>query len=120
MRPYEIFSGKDLEVAELILRRRMQLLVHSYIYYNMDTNIIPDNVFDKWGRELVQLQADYSDIASKVDYADVFEDWDASTGFHLPENDQIETIACRLTRKPNKQIDKPVVKNKTPKKKSLF
>ena len=120
---YEVFSGKDLEVAELILRRRMQMLVHSYIYYKMDMNLISDREFDMWGKELVQLQADYPEIAEQVEYADAFKDWDASTGFHLPANEQIIRIACRLTGMSNKKSDskpKPVVPKKKTTRKSLF
>jgi hypothetical protein len=122
---YEIFSGKDLEVAELILRRRMQMLVHSYIYYKMNDSLITDREFDMWGRELVKLQADYPDIASQVEYAEAFSDWDASTGFNLPVNEQIIRIAYRLTHKTTantetkpKQVTKSKVKNSA--RKSLF
>lgn len=120
---YEIFSGKDLEVADLILRRRMQMLVHSYIYYKLDTNIISDKSFDRLGRELVQLQADYPEIAKQVEYADAFKDWDASTGFNLPVNEQIIRIAHRLTHKDSAKSTKPksVVKpKKATHRKSLF
>lgn len=125
---YEIFSGKDLEVAELILRRRMQMLVHSYIYYKMDMNLISDREFDMWGKELVRLQADYPEIASQVEYAEAFKDWDASTGFHLPSNEQIVRIAHRLTHRgkdsaKSKQPTKPKPVEKPKKKtarKSLF
>ena len=34
-------------VKELIKRRRLQMLVHSAIYYDMDTQIITD---DQWQR----------------------------------------------------------------------
>lgn len=129
---YEIFSGKDLEVAELILRRRMQMMVHSYLYYDLDINLISDREFDMWGRELVQLQTDYPEIAKQVEYAEAFSDWDASTGFDLPRNEQIIRIGQRLLRtnhstgetkmklvaKP-KEVAKPKPKTKTARK-SLF
>jgi hypothetical protein len=47
---------------------------------------------------LVQLQADDPEIASKVAYAEPFSDWDASTGFHLPKNEQIVRIATHLVK----------------------
>ena len=126
---YELFDGKDLEVAELILRRRMQMLVHSYLYYDKDTNIISDRQFDEWGRELVKLQANYPNIANQVDYADAFRDWDASTGFNLPRTEQVQRIGQRLlsvdsakATKPRQPISsKPVTKIKTKAvRKSLF
>lgn len=121
---YEIFSGKELEVADAILRRRMQMLVHSYIYYKMDMNLISDREFDMWGKDLVRLQTDYPEIASQVEYAEAFKDWDASTGFHLPANEQIVRIAHRLTHrtgvKPKPQVSPKVSTKKTNGRKSLF
>lgn len=129
---YEIFSGKDLEVADTILRHRMQMLVHSYLYYEMDTNLISDRDFDMWGKELAQLQNEYPEIAAQVEYAEAFKDWDGTTGFHLPKNEQVIRIANRLLRinavggeyvktKPQiKQAEKPKPKSKTSGRKSLF
>ena len=101
----------------------MQMLVHSYLYYKLDTNLISDREFDKWGKELVQLQAKYPEIAEQVEYAEDFMDWDASTGFHLPVNAQVIRIASRLTRKsaPKPEVKKSVAKPKTKTaRKSLF
>ena len=124
IRNYDIFSGEDLKVADLILRRRMQMLVHSYIYYKLNTNLITDREFDMWGKELVQLQNDYPDIARQVEYADEFKGWDATTGFHLPANEQVIRIATRLTHKVITQEEvkpKPVIKSKSKNnRKSLF
>ncbi len=82
------YTNEELPIAELIQRRRLQMLIHSKLYYDMDTNLITDRQFDEWGRELVQLQKDYPDIASKVCFAKAFEDWDASTGAFLPLQDE--------------------------------
>ena len=101
----------------------MQMLVHSYLYYKLDTNLISDREFDKWGKELVQLQAKYPEIAEQVEYAEDFMDWDASTGFHLPVNAQVIRIASRLTRKSasKPEVKKTVAKPKTKTaRKSLF
>ena len=121
---YEIFSGKELEVADAILRRRMQMLMHSYIYYKMDMNLISDREFEMWGKDLGRLHADYPENASQVEYAEAFKDWDASTGFHLPANEQIVRIAHRLTHrtsvKPKPQVSPKVSTKKTNGRKSLF
>lgn len=37
--------NKNKEIAELIHRRREQMLVHSYIYYQLNDNIIDDNTW---------------------------------------------------------------------------
>jgi hypothetical protein len=85
---YEIFSGKDLEIADLIQKRRLQLLVHSCVYYELNQNIITDRQWDMWAKELLQLQKDYPEISEKVIWYDAFKDWDASTGAFLPLKDE--------------------------------
>lgn len=72
------------EIRTLILRRRLQVLVHSCIYYVFNENLISDSTWSAWARELVELQRKYPSIAARVDYAKEFQDFDASTGFHLP------------------------------------
>lgn len=58
-------------------------MIHSYIYYKLGKSIISDQKWDKGARELVKLQGQYPDIAKKVRFADLYKDFDASTGFHL-------------------------------------
>ena len=43
-------------IKELIKRRRLQLLIHSYIYYELNDNIVSDATWSKWAMELVKLQ----------------------------------------------------------------
>ncbi|MBP2704358.1 hypothetical protein JOL79_11095 [Microbispora sp. RL4-1S] len=75
-------------VAELINRRRRQVLVHSILYYDMDSPLVTDAVFDQWARQLAQLQADHPVISGKVAYRwREFADFDGSTGYHLPLHD---------------------------------
>lgn len=47
MKLYEIYRGEKLKIAELILQRRLQMLVHSYIYYELNDNIISDSTWSK-------------------------------------------------------------------------
>lgn len=77
----------DIKVYENIQRHRLQLLIWSKMYYDMDTSIVADRVFDKVGKELVILQRDYPEISKIVAYYEEFKDWDASTGFQLPLKD---------------------------------
>lgn len=101
MQLYEIFSGEDLRIAELIQRRRMQVLVHSCLYYGMDTNIVSDFQFDQWEAELVNLQKEYPHIAERVAYHNAFKDWDGSTGAFLPyDTPRIRNIANRILGRP--------------------
>jgi len=75
-------------IAELIQQRRLQMLVHSCIYYHLNRNIISDRQWDKWARELVELQSKYPEISKKVIWYEAFKDWDASTGAFLPITDE--------------------------------
>ena len=84
---YEMYSGHELQVAELIQRRRLQLLVHSCLYYEMNTNLVTDRQWDIWAKELVQLQKQYPRISENVIWHSAFKDWDASTGAFLPLKD---------------------------------
>ena len=100
MKLYEIFSGEELKIAEKIQQRRYQMIVHSAIYYNFNDNIVPDSKWSQWGLELKELQERYPDISSKVEFAEAFKDWDASTGFNLPINeDWVTEKAVQLMKR---------------------
>lgn len=89
----------DSKIAELIKRRRRQILVHSFIYYELNQNIISDDQWSKWATELEELQAKYPDIADKVEYAKEFKRFDHSTGADLRDTynqPNIMTLAFRL------------------------
>lgn len=81
------FSDQELPIASKIQQRRLQMLVHSYIYYKLDENIISDHAFNYWGHELANLQNKYPEIASRVCYAEAFKDWTGDTGAFLPLDD---------------------------------
>ena len=128
---YEIFSGEELKIAEKIQRRRYQMLVHSYIYYEMNENIISDSQWSKWAVELAELQAKYPNIAERVIYADDFEGWDGSSGAFLTYRDKpnIVVSAQFLLRNMQKaktplisvpQPKKPLVNKPGTTKKKLF
>ena len=92
----------DNAIASKIQQRRYQLLVHSLIYYELDTNIVSDDKWASWAKELVELQNAHPDISSKVIFAEAFKSFDGSTGFNLPYNDeQIVNIAYRLLNGDN-------------------
>jgi hypothetical protein len=126
---YEIYSGEELKIAEKIQQRRYQMLVHSYIYYNMNENIVSDSKWSAWAVELAEMQHKYPDISKEVPYAKDFEGWDGSSGAFLEYEDKPNIIltANRLLYnsqrkqspvvsmpKPTKQVP---IKSSTPKKK---
>lgn len=93
-------AGVEAEkVRTLILRRRLQILVHSCIYYVYNDNIVSDSIWSQWARELAELQKKYPSIASRVDYAEEFKEFDGSTGYYLPtRNPEIMSKAQYLLK----------------------
>jgi hypothetical protein len=86
------------EIKVLIRRRRAQMLVHSYLYYQLDDSIISDDLWQQWANELEKLQKSYPKLC-KIEYYDkIFQDWDGTTGNHLPKNIIIEQKALQVKR----------------------
>lgn len=81
-KPLPPIRQKD-PIEEKIEQRRRQILVHSYIYYALDDNIISDSQWSKWAVELAELQEKYPEIAEQTAFAEDFKDFDPSTGFNL-------------------------------------
>lgn len=86
------------EIKEKINRRRRQLLVHSYIYYELNQNIIDDMTWSKWAMELKDLQEKYPEESSEVPYADEFKGWDGSTGAYLIYDSSIRHLGKYLLK----------------------
>jgi len=101
----------DNKVCELIQRRRLQILVHSCIYYELDQNIISDRQWDAWARELVQLQKDYPEESKDTIWYDAFKDWDASTGAFLPIKDDWVVRKAKQILHWQKQYSNSQIKN---------
>ena len=74
-------------IKEKIQQRRLQILVHSCIYYEFNTNIITDTQWNNWAKELVDLQRQYPEESLSVIWNDVFKDFNGSTGMDLPVKD---------------------------------
>lgn len=85
-------------IEEKIKQRRLQMLVHSYIYYELDGNIIDDSTWDKWAMELVELQTKYPKLSKKVIYYNQFKDWDGSSGAFLNFDEKIKNKAEYLLK----------------------
>lgn len=87
------------QMVELITRRRRQILVHSFLYYQQNESIIADHVFDKWSKELVELQEKFPEEAKQAPFHEGFKTFDGSSGFDLPYSDpQIQNTGLHLLR----------------------
>ena len=71
-------------IVELIKRRRLQILIHSALYYTLNENVIDDHTYDKWSKELAELQRDYPQESKLAPMYDDFAEFDGSSGFDLP------------------------------------
>jgi len=83
-------------IEEKIRQRRLQMLVHSYIYYELNKNIINDTTWDRWAMELVKLQKDNPIASKNVEYYEEFKDWDGSSGAFLKFDEKTKKRAERL------------------------
>ena len=83
-------------IQELIKQRRLQMLVHSYLYYHLNTNIISDDRWQHLANDLTKLQAEHKEPMGFYD--EDFENWDGSTGCHLSKDEWVSEKAERLLR----------------------
>jgi len=88
---------------DLINRRQRQILVHSFLYYQLSENIISDQTFDAWSKELASLMT--SEEAKLSVYYKDFADFEGSTGFYLPYTlPDIQLVGHRLLNHHNKKL----------------
>jgi hypothetical protein len=74
---------------ERIHHLRRIVLLHSILYYKMDSSIVTDAQFDAWARELAHAQRDNPKASQRVHYhREAFADFTGATGFHLPLDDE--------------------------------
>lgn len=85
-----------MKSAELIRRRRAQLLVHSYLYYWRGTSIVTDDTWQAWANELASLQKEHPEPIGFYD--EEFKDWTGDTGMHLPRDEWTVSKALYLER----------------------
>ena len=80
------------------------MLVHSYIYYELNQNIVSDHKWAEWAKELAQLQKDYPKESAEVEEYDQFKDWDGSSGAFLKFGENIKTVAHILLENQSKPV----------------
>jgi len=88
-------------IKEKIKQRRRQMLVHSYIYYELNENIVSDHTWAKWAKELQELQQKYPKESAEVEEYDQFKNWDGSSGAFLKYGENIKTVAKILLEQKN-------------------
>ena len=82
----DTFPNPEDPTAELIKRRRLQMLVHSCLYYELDAELISDAQFDTWALELATLLKENPGVYSDR-FDQYFMDWTGDTGMHFNHRD---------------------------------
>lgn len=96
MNPLDTPISPVQTIRERILQRRRQMCVHSFIYYQLDDNLVSDDTWQQWANELRDLQGLFG---WEVGYHDAaFQDWTGASGFKLPKDDRVVQAARRLLR----------------------
>lgn len=93
----------DRRIIEKIQQRRRQMLVHSYLYYEENVNIVSDDTWSRWAKELAQLQKDYPKESVEAEEYEQFKDWDGSSGAFLNFGENIKSVA-KILLDSNKQV----------------
>lgn len=75
---------EDLTIQDYIDFLQRFIILHSYIYYELDNNYISDMEYDKKSKELVQYKNEYPDLWKNSMYYKQFgDDYNGATGFTL-------------------------------------
>lgn len=94
---------KHLSTQEYIDFLQRFILVHSYIYYELNNNVISDKYYDEKSKELTSLKIQYPYLwKSSMYYKQFKDDYNGATGFTLfhdldeSEQDRIRRIAMSV------------------------
>ena len=75
---------EDLTIQDYIDFLQRFIILHSYIYYELDNNYISDMEYDKKSKELVKYKNEYPDLWKNSMYYKQFgDDYNGATGFTL-------------------------------------
>lgn len=82
------------------------ILVHSYMYYELDNSVISDKEYDSKSKELTKYKNDYPELWKSSEYYQQFrDDYNGSTGFTLyhdlneHQKEIIQSIAYSILNK---------------------
>lgn len=67
-----------MSIEGKINQRRKQFLVHSFLFYELGETIVSDGDFDRWARELIDLQRDNPKIAAALPFHELTAALDSS------------------------------------------
>lgn len=79
------FSARDFTPQEQIELLQRWVLVHSYLYYQMDISLVTDYRYDSNSRQLFELRCKYPQDWDHSRYQYAMHDFEGSTGFGMVE-----------------------------------
>lgn len=95
----------SLSTQEYINFLQRFIIVHSYIYYELNDNVISDKDYDTKAKELVKYKNEYPELWKSSEYYKQFgDDYNGATGFSLyhelneHQKEIIQSIAYRRRR----------------------
>ena len=74
------------KILSRINQLESQIYLHSYLYYERDTNVIEDHDFDKMMTDLDSMRERYPDEFKQSLYYDDYKDWKEGSGAFLNYN----------------------------------
>lgn len=77
------FEGKSFNDKEKIQLLQRSILVCSYIYYELNNNLLADCQYDRNTRQLLALKKSNPEAWEKSRYRRYFENFESGTGFDL-------------------------------------
>lgn len=80
------FNKKDFTNQEKIELLQRWVLVHSYLYYNLDRPVVDDYKFDMNCRQLAELKKEYPEDWTFSRYSYAMKYFDGSTGIGFVES----------------------------------
>lgn len=106
MKQFIRFKNPYLSNLSKVSYLQRMILIHSYLYYELDNPVITDVEFDGISKQLCSM---YNELTEKektdTEYYNAFYDFDGSTGFHLfsrldeHQKEIIEIIASHAPQK---------------------
>ena len=80
---FRMLGEKQFSVKQKISTMQRYIIVHSILYYEKNSSVIPDKKFDDVAKELVKYKNKYREEYKKSEYYYCMKDFDGSTGFDL-------------------------------------
>lgn len=79
----ELLNDPDKKILAKINQRERQILVHAYIYYKGNKNIVSDDEYDQWSFELADLIKKRADLFKLSAYPKAFDGFIPDSGYYL-------------------------------------